>query len=393
MKKLLVLGGSEFQIPLLKQAKTMGIHTYVLDINPNAPAIKYADVYQTCSLKDDQLALQLAREYQPDGVTVGMCDVAVCTCAKICEALGLPGLSLPVAQRATDKFQMIEAFHQAHVPSPEYIYFPKNSFSKDRITIPYPFICKPTDMAGSRGINLIHCEAELEAAIRDSVASGDSGDILIEEYMVGPEVSVEMFVEEDRPSVLQITDKLTSGAPHFMELGHSQPSGLPQAVKDAIADVACAAARALGLYNCPAHAEIIITDKGPKMVEIGARMGGDGIQQQLIELSTGINLQEAVIRMAMGEQVKTPKATMQQGSAIRFIPAREGIVRAIKETVITDRRVREIKIFCKEGTVIDSVKDNSARFGYVVAQADSAADAVIACEKAMEGICIDVEKA
>lgn len=393
MKKLLVLGASEFQIPLLQQAKKMGIHTCVVDINPNANAIKYADEYRECSLKDSLGAIKIAKEYNPDGVTVGMCDIAVRTCAMICKNLGLPGLSVDVAEKATDKYRMIEVFRNHGVPHPEYRYFAKGEYSREKMNLPFPIIVKPVDMAGSRGINLVKTEGELSAAIEDSTNVGDKGDIIIEEYMIGPEVSVEIFLEGSEPHIMQITDKLTSGAPHFMELGHSQPSSLAESTKREIAQVACQAVKALGLYNCVAHAEIIVTKNGPKMVEIGARMGGDGIQQQLIQLSTGINLQEAVIRLAMGEQVKAPVNTIHLASAIRFIPAVTGVVDSILEDYDkNDQRIKAVCLFCKPGDYYNEAKDNSGRYGYVISQAETANSAIEACEKVISNISVVVKK-
>lgn len=356
MKKLLVLGASEFQIPLLQQAKSMGIHTCVIDINPNARGISFADEYKECSLKDFTTAIKIAKAYNPDGVTVGMCDIAVRTCAMICKALCLPGLSVEVAEKATDKFKMIEVFRANNVPHPEYIYFADGDYSREKMNLNFPIIVKPIDMAGSRGINLVTREEELPSAVEDSINASDKGDIIIEEYMIGPEVSVEIFVEKSEPYIMQITDKLTSGAPHFVELGHSQPSSLSELIKNEIAQVACKAVRALGLYNCVAHAEIIVTKDGPKMVEIGARMGGDGIQQQLIQLSTGINLQESVIRLAMGEQIQRPTNTCNLGSAIRFIPAVTGVIDSIsKDYDNNDKRIKSVFLFCKPGDYYDEV--------------------------------------
>ena len=78
MKRLLVLGGAEFQIPLVKKAKGMGYYVGIVDINENSPASKYADINFNASLKNKEEVLEVAKKFQPDGITVGMVDVAVC---------------------------------------------------------------------------------------------------------------------------------------------------------------------------------------------------------------------------------------------------------------------------------------------------------------------------
>ena len=117
--------------------------------------------------------------------------------------------------------------------------------------------------------------------------AGLSGDVLVEEYMIGPEVSVELLVVDGVAHVLQVTDKLTSGAPNYFEIGHCQPTSLKDEDRAAISELAKAAVLAVGLKNSAAHVEIIVTPNGPKMVELGARLGGDWITSYLIQGSVG----------------------------------------------------------------------------------------------------------
>ena len=393
MKKLLVLGASEFQIPLLKQAREMGLYVCVLDINPNSRGVKHANDYYQCSLKDVDKAISIAKSIQPDGVTVGMCDVAVCTAAKICEELDLPGLDFQTAKRATDKFLMVSAFKEHCVPHPEYMYIQKEDIGKRQFKFPLPCISKPIDMAGSRGINKISEETELLSLLKDSSLSSDSGDIIVEEYMEGPEVSVEILVIDHTPTVLQVTDKYTSGAPHFIEIGHSQPSQLSEETIEAVSDVAKKAVNALGLYNCFAHAEIIITNRGPKMVEIGARMGGDGIQEQLLLLSRGINAPLYAINFALGIHNEQPPQMINMCSAIKFIQSRPGIVQTIDyiEKASQIDGIKQIEILCKPGDKMRSPTDNSDRMGYIISQEKTVEKALAACEEAASIIKIVVE--
>lgn len=93
--------------------------------------------------------------------------------------------------------------------------------------------------------------------------------------MIGPEVSVETLTVNGECNVIQITDKITTGAPHFVEMGHTQPSQLPENTKQKVAQLAKLANRAIGIINGPSHTEIIVTNEGPKIVELGARLGGD----------------------------------------------------------------------------------------------------------------------
>lgn len=388
MKKLMIFGASEFQIPLIEAAKMRGVQTCVLDINPNAPARNISDEFHECSIKDYEKSLEIAEQFRPDGITAGMCDVAVLSVARICEKLNLPGIDIDAAIRATDKYAMICAFASNNVPSPEYKLLNKND-DIDNFDAPWlPFIVKPIDMAGSRGINLVKNIEQKTALIKNSISASDSGNVIVEEYMVGPEVSVEMVVINSQPTVLQITDKITSGAPHFVELGHIQPAVLSDDVRKSIVNVAESAVRAIGLKNSIVHAEMIITESGPKMVELGARMGGDGIQQQLMKLSTGIDLPDFAIDLALGLPLKVPTATIKKYSMIRFIPSVAGKIGdiMINKAISQIEGVKSYKLFCKSGDDYEERNDNSGRFGYVLAQADAYEDVVMSCKEAIDKI-------
>ena len=223
-------------------------------------------------------------------------DMPMRSIAAACEELGLCGISVDTAVKATDKGEMIKTFEKNGIEHPWY--FVVDSLEKlesvcDNIT--YPCISKPTDNSGSRGVILINNSSELKAALEYSCSNSRGGCVIVEEYMKGPEVSVEVFVLDGVPHVLNVTDKLTTGAPHFVEMGHSQPSRLAAEDQQKIRDLACRAVKAVGIHCGPAHVEIMLTKEGPKMVELGARMGGDCITTHLVPLSTGVDMIKAPI--------------------------------------------------------------------------------------------------
>ena len=388
MKRLLILGGSEFQIPLIKRAKELGYYIGVVDVDDNSPACEYADKKYKGSLKDKEKVLGFAKEFEPDGITAGMVDIAVPTCAYIAAQLNLPGIDEDTAKRATDKYEMIKAFAASNVPHPWFVFVSQNEIACKKIDVEFPAIVKPVDMAGSRGIFLVNDKEELYQAISNSSQVSDKGDVIVEEYMDGPEVSVELVVKDGIPYVIQVTDKMTSGAPYFAEVGHIQPSQLNADVIEKIKEVACDAARALNLKNSLGHAEIKVTSNGPKMVEIGARAGGDGIAEQLIELSTGVSFSEMAIQIAMGEVVDIPEIIETRASCIRFILSHDGVLKSIDgvEEANSIENIKEIKMFGKIGQKYKEMVDNSGRIGYVIAGADNVKKAKESCDKALEFI-------
>lgn len=388
MKKLLILGGSEFQIPLVKRAKSKNIYTIVVDINSDAPAFKYADETHIASVKDIDAICEIASMVRPNGITVGMVDIAIPSYAYATSKLGLPGMSIETSKKATDKFEMIKCFEKFEVPHPKFQYISHESVDDFSLNIPYPVIIKPIDMAGSRGIYLVNNDKELKNSIIESSQISDNGNLLVEEYMEGPEVSVEMIVKNGNPYVIQITDKSTSGAPHFAEIGHIQPSQLSNDIKNKIKTVAIAAAKSIGLVNSLAHAELKITNEGPKMVEIGARSGGDGIAEQLIELSTGVSFNEIAIQIAFGEEITFNEKIENKGSCIRFIEAKEGYFSDVSNIEILKEMdgVVDITIYAKKGQYYSGMKDNSGRIGHIITVAEDGTTAEKICNDVLDKI-------
>ncbi len=393
MKKILIIGASSLQVPGILKAKEMGFETAVVDFDPKAIGIKYADKYYNVSTIDKEGVYKAAKDFGADGIVTLATDMPMRSLAYACEKLNLVGIDYDTAVRATDKGEMIEAFEKYEVAHPWY-YILKAGENIDSVVdeINYPLIVKPTDNSGSRGVVLVHNKEELYDAISYSTKESREGNIILEEYMVGPEVSVEVIALDGEPYVLQITDKLTTGAPHFVEMGHSQPSKLSRKIQEEIRTLAAKACKAVGLVNGPAHAEIIITDVGPKMVEIGVRMGGDNITTHLVPLSTGIDMTKAMIQIACGEKPDIQKK-IDKASAIRFLKVPEG--RIVNITGVNDAKkvsgVKEI-IFTKEiGDFVEDITSSSDRVACVIAQADTPEEAVSICEKAIEKVHVEIE--
>lgn len=330
MKRLFIIGASVLQVPAIVKAKEMGLYTAVADYNPQAVGIPLADEYYNVSTIDPEGVLKAAEQFRPDGIMTLATDMPMRSVAYAAARLGLPGVSFDTAVKATDKGEMIKAFAAAGVEHPWFIIL-DGTVDADDIAkkITYPCISKPTDSSGSRGVMIVNNKEELAAAVGYSAASGRTGAVIVEEYMRGSEVSVEVMVIGGSPRVLAVTDKLTTGAPHFVEMGHSQPSSLGAKEIAGIEDLARRAVKAIGIENGPAHVEIMLTKDGPKMIELGARLGGDCITTHLVPLSTGIDMVGASIQLALGE---TPglEVRFRKGAAIRYADAPQGIIRSIE---------------------------------------------------------------
>ncbi|MBQ2715046.1 MAG: ATP-grasp domain-containing protein [Clostridia bacterium] len=393
MKKVLIIGASVLQLPAIKKAKELGYYVGVIDYNPNAVGVKLADEFFNVSTIDAEGVAKTAEEFKPDGIMTLATDMPMRSIALACERLGLPGITRDTALKSTDKGEMIKAFEENGVEHPWFYIIEKPEELENVVEkISYPCISKPTDNSGSRGVMLAHNEEELKKDVLYSSENGRSGGVIIEEYLEGNEVSVEVMAVNGEINVLQVTDKLTTGAPHFVEMGHSQPSRLAKADVLAIEDLAKRAVRAVGIKNGPAHVEIMLTKNGPKMIELGARMGGDCITTHLVPLSTGIDMIKATMDVACGD-VPDVEKRFSKGSAIRFIKTQSGVIKDVEGVEIAKEieGVREIAFTKWIGDQVGEIGSSVDRVGFVIAQAENAEKAVEICESALETIKITLE--
>lgn len=388
MKKLLIVGASILQLPAIKKAKENGYYTIVADFNPNAIGIPYADEFHCVSTIDVEGITKLAEEIKPDGIMTLATDMPMRALAYATSKLGLPGITFETAVMATDKGEMIKAFEKHGVEHPWYfIVDDENQLIAIVEKVTFPCVMKPTDNAGNRGVCFVANKEELLKEYSYSHDNSRSGQVIIEEYMEGQEVSVEIVVYKGDVHILAVTDKLTLGKPYFVEIGHAEQSQKSAETVAAIKDLATRAVKSVGIDNSPAHVEIMVTEDGPKMVELGSRMGGGCITSHLVPLSTGIDMIKSVMDLALGlEPDLEPK--FNKGSALRHIVGVEGVIESIDglEESRNVPGVIEVTMLKNIGDECHYFKNGADRIGYVIAQGKDAAEAIAICEEAIKKI-------
>ena len=396
MNSIFILGGSRLQIPAIKKAKEKGLYVYVLDYDPEAVGIQYADKFLEISTIDKDAVYQAALEYQPDYIITSTSDMPVRTVSWVNEKLGKPSdISYSGAICATDKVAMRNRMREHGVPIPEYheVWNIKEFLNVSK-TMPERYIIKPVDNAASRGVVLVDKSKNpnLEEIYTYTMQYSRSGGALVEEFMTGPEVSVESYTINGEPHIITITDKIVTELPFFVELRHTEPSRLTPEQQDDIRKVADAAIRAIGMQNGPNHTEIKVTPTGAKIVEIAARLGGDFITSRLVPLSTGVDMIECSFATLLGEKVQLEN-TLARGSAIRFIQGEKGILSSIDgvETALQMEGVQEVELYMKLGDYIKRPENSSDRVGHVIAIGKDADEASKIAEAALAVIRVQVK--
>lgn len=365
MKKIAIIGANDFQNPLILKAKNLGYETHVFAWQDGSIGEKTADYFYPISIVEKDEILEKCKEIGIDAIATIASDLATLTVNYVAEKLGLPRNSLECTKKSTNKYEMRKAFKEAGVATPgfEIVSSPKDI--EKLSDMEYPLIVKPTDRSGSRAITKIYKKEELEEAISKAIENSFEKKAIVEEYIEGNEFSAEGITYKGEHKFLTITRKATTGAPHFIETGHIEPAGLSKDMEEKIYKELTKALTALQITNSATHSEFKITPNGDiRIIEIGARMGGDCIGSDLVQISTGYDFVKMVIDVAMGNKPSFEKVTEPKIAVIRFIFNKkdlEGFERVKKETP-------ELIYFVSKIEDISSHKvvDSSSRFGFYI---------------------------
>lgn len=259
---------------------------------------------------------------------------------------------------------MREALSKANVDCPNFIKVNSTNFV---LPFSFPYIVKPTDRSGSLGVCKVEIQEELHRAVENAIDVSFAKEAIIEEYIEGREISVEFFSYKGKHYPLQITDKTTTGAPHFVEIAHHQPAQLNDKEFAKIYQLTAKALTALGIENGASHSEYKITADGRIVViEIGGRMGGDFIGSDLVRLSTSYDFLRGTIEVALN-QFCEPKLAEKKCSGVYFLSKETA---GCLSALIDKPSMPEIIRTQRQDAILREIKSSSDRSGYLIYQSD-----------------------
>ena len=371
-KTLAIIGASYLQRPLVEKAKALGLRTICFSWEDGAVCKDICDTFYPVSIVEKEQILRICRQEKIDGVCTIASDVAAPTVAYVAEQMGLIGNSYEAAVRANNKYQMRQAFMKAGVPCPKFTCLQQgesletNRLQKDGFQL--PLIVKPSDRSGSLGVAKIEDWLQLQAAVDRARQVSFRHEAMVEEFIEGREISVEFISYKGTHYPLQITDKVTTEAPHFVELAHHQPSTLTPAQYKEIYAITANALDALGLTNGASHSEYKITKDGRiAIMEIGGRMGGDFIGSDLVRLSTGYDFLKGVIDVALDQFLPPVLDEQPHYSGVYFLTADTP---RVKDYIDHAEDYPEIVLAEQTDTELRHVQYSAQRSGYFIYRSD-----------------------
>ena len=373
-KSVLIFGVGELQLSIINRAKSMGLFTVGIDPCEDAYARDACDAFEVVGGQDYEGTLAVAEKYGISAVVTAATDKPLVMMARIAKALSLPFYSVETAVWSTDKYQMKARFTEGSVPCAQGRLIHNADEAKD---LAFPVICKPRDNSGSRGVKLCRSLQELQECIDEALQYSHLDTVLVEEYIEGREFSIESLHYGDKSEVIQFTEKKTTEFPYNVELGHKQPANLTESQRTEICEIISKIASCLNFENCASHTELKINDRGIFVIETSPRLGGDYITSTLTPLSTGINLEDQLLHIALGESVNTTIGRVNKSSAVCFFSFPAGTVKSISaqiKEVPTWPNVQSFDLKLKVGDKVNQITSSLNRYGEFIVAADNRAE-------------------
>ena len=301
----LIVGGGFGQLPAIRAAKEMGLTTIVVDGNYQALGMKEADISLIVDLLDIQGIVNVAQEYNVQGVMTMQSDIGIPAVGAVVDALGISGTGLDVAKRCSNKIQMREKLLASGVPQPKFLSVTTYEEAQRAASeLGFPCIVKAPDSSGSRGVVKVCNLDGINAAFIEAKKFATDHRILVEEFIDGTEIGVQGFSLDGVCELALVHDDYLSSPPYMVPIGHSFPTELSENVRREVEKVAKNCVDALGILSGPSNIDIILDrNNKPKIIEVGARIGATCLPE-LVFYHSGIDWVKAAIKSALGQLSK-----------------------------------------------------------------------------------------
>jgi biotin carboxylase len=376
----------------------MGLEVMAVDGNAQAVGFPLAHHPVNVSTLNVPAVLDVARRFRPHGIMTVGSDRAVSAVAEVGHALGLPGLASQAAHRANSKLEMRRAFHAHAIPAPRFTEVRSADEAQEAAAgLGLPVVVKPVDNAAQRGVQRVAALEDIPSAFVEARRFSGTDTVLVEECVEGPEITVNSFSLDGHMYPVLVADRFTNPPPYLgIALAHVYPSTWARPWYERVVEITRQALQALGIDQGPGYTQLRIDEEGPKVMEIGARIGG-GRETELMALLGGPDWISAQIRLALGdpltaEDVVLPPSAREQAGIVKFIFAPPGTVTAVSgvEQAREMPGVKRVVLRARPDVLIPPRVNAEARQGYLIVLAGEREEALARAEAAAAAIRIQV---
>ncbi len=395
---IMILGAGIMQLPAYQAAQRKGWKTIAADGNPEALCCSMADLFLPVDLKD---RVGLVSALQEASIPWDLKGVFTCgtdfsaSVAWVAEKMGLPGIPWQRALDCSDKFRMRRRFAEHHVPSPAFREFSEGMDLDNTLHgLSFPLVIKPVDNMGSRGVITAANRDEAEKALAGAIACSRTDRAIMEEFMEGPEYSIDALVFDNEIHITGFADRHIFYPPCFIEMGHTLPSLMAGQEREELFRVFKKGVRALGITLGAAKGDVKMTPRGPMIGEIAARLSGGYMSGWTYPYASGVPLVEKAMALAMGLGVENLEETEHNTASERAFISIPGKIREIRnvESAHNLPHIQDLFLMVAEGDEVAFPRNNVSKCGNVIALSYSREEALQASEAAVSTIRIDLEQ-
>lgn len=369
-KKLMILGSSYSQLPLIKAAKELGYKTVVATLPGNNPGVKEADEVFFGDLRDPEEILAGAQQYEIDGIATCCMDTGIKSLGYVCDKLQLKGISEKAGIISSNKAEMKVAFEEFGVSTAKF----RKVSSKEELEsvindLELPLIVKAVDLQGSLGIYIVRTKDEARGAYEKTMNLTKESFCIVEEFIEGNEFGAQAFVYEGEIVYILLHNDMTFSSNTAIPVGHSIPFVGDKSLEKQAIEQSKLAIKAIGLDNCAVNIDLIEKDGKVYIIELTGRIGATCLPE-LVSIYYGIDIYKMIVLMAMGEN---PKSIFEKRSkestaclAQLLVSEKSGIVKDLINKNKADENIVDISFNIRKGSKVHKFANGSDRIGQVI---------------------------
>ena len=386
------LGAGIYQVPLIKTAKKLGYYTIVVSIVGNYPGFEFADKVYYEDTTNYQKILTIAQDEKIDGIVTAGTDVAVQTIGKVCDSLGLKGISFESAKIASNKMLMKKAFEEYGVRTARFREVPFDSeiIKKEVENLSLPLMFKAVDTSGSRGIIRVNSYDEFPEAMEYTKKATKLDYFIIEEFVEGEEFGAQAFVLDGKIQFILPHGDYVFKGDTGVPVGHYAPYSVSEEVLQDTSVQLKNAIDAMKLNNCAINADFILSNGQVYVLEIGGRSGATCLAE-LTSIYFDFDYYEKMLQVAIGEKVSFESQSKTPNASMLLTSSKSGRIVTQEVEKIDDSNVVEIQFDYQKGDHVNIFKVGPDRMGHVITKGATLEDAVKLLNDVLKKIKIEVE--
>ena len=398
-KKLMLLGGLRYLLPVIEAAHKLGIYVITCDYLPDNIAHKYSDEYHNVSIIDKDAVLALARKLEIDGIMSFAVDPGVVTAAYVQEKMGLPGNpyeSVCILQNK-DRFRNFLTQHGFNVPKAKGFSSIAEALA-EAYWYPWPVIVKPTDSAGSKGVTKVEHLEDLEPALKVAFEHSLSGRVIVEEFIEkqGCSSDTDCFsIDGELKFVSFSAQRFDESAPNpYTPSAYSWPSTFTKEQEEYLTSEIQRLLTLLGMRTSIYNIETRVGTNGkPYIMEVSPRGGGNRLAE-MIRFATGVDLITNAVRAAVGEEVVGVEQKPYDGHWAEVVlhSDKDGIFQELLiDASVFNVKVVETDLWVKPGDCVKEFRGANDAIGTLVLNFASESELVSALKELACWITVKVQ--